>query len=288
MSLKPLESFAEICDHYGRVYCDIWGVVHNGMQQTPSAVEALTRFRAGGGQVALVSNAPRPNQYVQEMLASFGISKAAYDAIVTSGDVTRDLIKNYRGKIIHHVGPEYDRNLFDGTGVFFGPAEEAEILVVSDMDEKGEDISLYDDRLKLWRDLGLKMVCANPDKVVEVGDQLVVCGGALADLYEEVGGEVEMAGKPFAPIYDAAKARLTDLGLPQVSCSKTLAIGDAARTDAMGAANQNLDFIFITGSIHADELHANPEHTAVADAKKVEALMSPTNVHAVGYMKTLR
>lgn len=288
MHAKPLASFGEIIDDYSRVYCDIWGVVHNGKLQTKSAVDVLTRFRGQGGQVALVSNAPRPNQYVQNMLDGFGISDSAYDCIVTSGDVTRDLIKNYRGKIIHHVGPEYDRNLFDGTGVLFGTAEQAEILVVSDMDEKGEDISIYDDRLKLWCDLGLKMICANPDKVVEIGDQIIYCGGALADLYEEAGGEVEMAGKPFAPIYDAASARLGDLGLPDIPKTRTLAIGDAARTDATGAAIQNLDFLFITGSIHADELHQQTKHVDVADAKAVERLLAPTNVHAIGYMKTLR
>lgn len=279
-----LNALSDLSGRYDRIYCDIWGVLHNGVRKFASAERALVEFRQHGGQVALITNAPRPAQPIIAMLNRLGISSEAFDVIVSSGDVTQRLMAPYRGQIVHHVGPDYDLPLFEGTGVVRGEAADAKVLVVSDLDEKGEDLDDYRDRLTEWKQLGLKMICANPDKVVEVGDRMVICGGALADAYEAIGGEVEMAGKPFAPIYETARALLRERGLPEVAPERSLAIGDAERTDARGAANQGLDFLFVTGSIHASELHAGDGSIA---SENVEALLANTGVNLIGFMQKL-
>lgn len=279
-----LAALSQLNGRYDRLYCDIWGVVHNGVEQVPSAVAALKAFRAGGGQVALISNAPRPSSFVRQTLTRMGISKAAYDCVVTSGDVTQSLISQYRDRTICHIGPAYDRNLFDGTGVLFGPAEDAEVLVVSDLDEKGEAIEDYADDIEHWKRLGLKMICANPDRMVEIGDRIILCGGALADVYEAAGGEIVMAGKPYAPIYELARKRLAESGLPETTPDRTLAIGDSVRTDAAGAKAQGADFLFVTGSIHAAELHDNGSE---ADDTMVRDLVAPSGANLIGYMRNL-
>ncbi|MCB9993254.1 MAG: TIGR01459 family HAD-type hydrolase [Hyphomicrobiaceae bacterium] len=284
MTGLSLSSLSDLDGRYDRLLCDIWGVVHNGVEHVPGAVSALTRFREKGGQVALVSNAPRPNSFVRQTLARLGVPQRAYDCVVTSGDVTQTLISEYRGRIVHHVGPIDDRNLFDGTGVLFGAADEAEVLVVSDLDDIGEDIADYEDQMAEWKMLGLTMICANPDKVVEVGDRMVLCGGALADAYAERGGEVVMAGKPFPPIYELARSRLAGLGLGGVTPERTLVIGDSVRTDATGARGEGADFLFITGSIHAPELHGDGSD---ADDAIVRALVAPSGANLVGFMRRL-
>ena len=279
-----LAALSQLSGRYDRLFCDIWGVVHNGVDQVPSAVAALNSFRATGGQVALISNAPRPSSFVRQTLTRMGIPNAAYDCVVTSGDVTQSLIAEFRGQTICHVGPAYDRNLFDGTGVLFGPAEAAEVLVVLDLDEKGEAIEDYAGDIERWKALGLRMICANPDRMVEIGDRIILCGGALADAYHEAGGEIIMAGKPYAPIYDLARQRLADAGLPEVGSDRTLAIGDSVRTDAAGARAQGADFLFVTGSIHAAELH---EDGSEADDRMVRDLVAPSGANLIGYMRNL-
>ena len=278
-----LSGFAQIADHYDGMLCDIWGVVHNGVTQHAEAVDALVRFRKGGGRVVLITNAARPADNLQAMLDEMGVTEAAYDRVISSGDMTRALIEPYRGGIVHHVGPPSNLPMFEGTGVNFGSAEQAQAVVVTGLDGDAETPDDYLARMALWRAQGLVLVCANPDKVVERGDRLVYCPGALADIYEADGGKVVQAGKPHAPIYTRALSMLADAGGP-TDLSRILAVGDSARTDATGAGEMGLDLLFITGSIHAAEFSGD----GGTAGEKVQALIAPTGARLAGYMDQLR
>jgi HAD superfamily hydrolase (TIGR01459 family) len=278
-------SLSALAPAYDAVLSDVWGVVHNGVTPHREAVEALRQFRDGGRRrVVLITNAPRAAAPIVAMLDAMGVPHDAYDAVVSSGDVTRDMIAPYRGKIIHHIGPPtIDDSLYEGLGVIRGPAEEAVAVVVTDLDTDDDTPDMYEDRIRLWLARRLPLICANPDRVVEHGGRIIYCGGALADLYEAHGGRIRMAGKPYRPIYDEA-LRLADraAGRP-IDRGRILAIGDSVRTDAIGAASAGMDLIFITGSIHADELDAfgNPDPAAIRD------LVEPSGARMVGAMARL-
>lgn len=229
--------------------CDVWGVVHDGIRPIGSAVTALQSHRAAGGKVILITNAPRPSHYVVKHLDEMGVPKNAYDAIVSSGDVTRQLMTIHGTGGLYHLGPEIDVVLFKGLTVKREELEQATaVLCTGFLDERVETALDYLPLLKRMKDLGLKMICANPDKMVRKGDVIVPCAGALAEAYEGLGGEVLMAGKPFAPIYDAALALAG--GPPR---TKVLAIGDGPETDVKGALANNLACLFVTGGINTSE-----------------------------------
>lgn len=278
-----LTRLADIADHYDGVLSDVWGVVHNAITPHALAVTALADFRRQGGRVVLITNAARTRAAVQKMLDKMGISRDVYDAIVTSGDVTRALIEPYDGQAIHHVGPATDHPIFAGLDLKKVPAEAAVAVVVTGLDNPGQTPTDYQQRLENWRDLNLPMICANPDKVVEVGDKIVYCAGALADIYADMGGQVALAGKPYAPIYDTSMAAMDAAAGKPVAREKVLAIGDSVRTDATGAAVAGMDFLFITGSIHAAEIKA-----AGADhARFVQELVKPSGAKLVGFQEKL-
>ena len=279
-----LSGLSQIAPHYSALFCDVWGVVHNGLVAYGSAVEALQRYRAGGGVVALITNAPRPSAAIAEMLDALGIPRDAWDVLVSSGDATRALIGRYRGKVIHHVGPATaDDALYAGLGVVRGSPEEAEAVIVTDLDSDDDTPDMYVERMALWRRLELPLICANPDKFVEVGDTLVYCGGSLADAYAAIGGEVTMAGKPFTPIYQETQRRAEEAAGRKLAAAEILAIGDSVRTDAAGAAAHGFDLLFITGSIHAAELDAFGD----TDAAQVRRLVAPSGANLVGFMPRL-
>jgi HAD superfamily hydrolase (TIGR01459 family) len=278
------EGLAALAGDYDVVLSDVWGVIHNGRAAHPSAVEALVNYRAGGGRVVLITNAPRPSPPIVTMLDHLGVPRIAYDAIVSSGDATRAMVARYAGKVIHHVGPPTaDDAFYDGLDVTRGSADEAEAVVVTDLDTDDDTPDMYADRIAHWLKRGLPLICANPDKVVEVGDQMVYCGGAIADIYAELGGEVHMAGKPFAPIYEEALLLAEEAVGHKLDRRRILAIGDSVRTDAIGAADFGIDLLFITGSIHAGELDA----FGAPDPEAVRALVAPSGARLAGFMARL-
>ncbi len=237
---------------YKAVLSDIWGVVHNGVAAFPEAIEALVNFRAGGGRVVLITNAPRPNGPIHAQLASLGVPRNAYDDLVTSGDVTRDRLINGSERRIFHIGPERDLALYEGIEAEVVGESHADIIVCTGLyDDYVEVPEDYRVRLTALAARGLPLVCANPDIVVERGDQLIWCAGALARLYEELGGRVEMLGKPFPPIYDRAHALPNAAAGRDVPYAEILAIGDGLPTDVRGAHTRGLDLLFVTGGIHA-------------------------------------
>lgn len=249
-----VSGLAQIADLYDAVLCDVWGVIHNGRESFPEACEALIRFQETCGPVVLISNAPRPAEAVHPQLKALAVPKAAWSGFVTSGDATRSLLKARAPGPVFALGPERDAPLYDGLGLGFASLEEAAFICCTgpfdDMNDQPED---YRERLSEAAARGLDFICANPDRVVQKGDRLIPCAGALADVYESLGGKVIMAGKPYAATYDLAVAEAQRLAGRPLDRRRILCIGDGVGTDVKGAANQSLDCLFITGGIHAAE-----------------------------------
>jgi HAD superfamily hydrolase (TIGR01459 family) len=260
------DRFSTLAAGYDVVLCDVWGVVHDGVAAFPEACDALARYRAGGGTVILITNAPRTGESVARQLDGFGVPRAAYDGVVSSGDVTREVVAQRRGQSLFHLGPQRDISIFSGLDVRFAPVETADYVVCSgpfnDEVETAED---YRDLLGIMRARSLFMVCGNPDVVVERGDKLVYCAGAIADLYASLGGEVLYAGKPHRPIYDNAMRKAESRRGSPIALPRVLAIGDSLRTDLKGAAALGIDCLFVTAGIHAEELGGrdNPDPSAL-------------------------
>ena len=248
------DHFSALARDYDVVLSDVWGVVHNGVAAFPEACDALTRFRDGGGVVVLITNAPRPNGVVADQLEHFGAPRSIYDAIVSSGDVTRDEIAKRPGQSICHVGPQRDLSIFEGLDVTFAPVESADYVICSGLfNEETETPDSYRVLLEQMLSRKLFMVCGNPDVVVERGEQLLYCAGAIADLYARMGGDVLYAGKPYAPIYDLALKLAQQARGKPADRKRVLAIGDSVRTDFKGAASYGIDCLFVTAGIHAAE-----------------------------------
>ena len=260
------DRFSTLAAGYDVVLCDVWGVVHDGVAAFPEACDALARYRAGGGTVILITNAPRTGESVARQLDGFGVPRAAYDGVVSSGDVTREVVAHRRGQSLFHLGPQRDISIFSGLDVHFAPVESADYVVCSgpfnDEVETAED---YRDLLGIMRARSLFMVCGNPDVVVERGDKLVYCAGAIADLYASLGGEVLYAGKPHRPIYDNAMRKAESRRGSPIALPRVLAIGDSLRTDLKGAGALGIDCLFVTAGIHAEELGGrdNPDPSAL-------------------------
>jgi HAD superfamily hydrolase (TIGR01459 family) len=259
--------FSAVAPGYQVVLCDVWGVVHNGVTAFPDACDALKRFRATGGTVVLITNAPRPGEFVRGLLDRLAVPRAAYDAIVSSGDVTRSLIAERAGERLYHIGPERDLPMFEGLAEL-APLERADYAVCSGLfDDTKETPEDYRTLVAALRERNLTMICANPDVVVERGDKLIYCAGAVADLYAAAGGSVIYAGKPFRGIYEQALAVARATRGRAFAHRGVLCIGDSVRTDLQGAANFGVDCLFVTGGIHAGELGGrdHPDRTKLGD-----------------------
>ena len=268
ISLPPLiTEFSTIASDYDVVLSDVWGVIHNGITSYPHACDALSHFRAGGRVVVLITNAPRPSESVARQLDRLDVPRETYDAIVSSGDVTRSVIKKRHGQSLYHLGPERDRSIFAGLDIDFAPPETADYVVCSGLkDDESETPDDYRPLLEFLLARKLFMVCGNPDVVVERGSTLVYCAGSIADLYASMGGEVLYAGKPYPPIYEMALARAETAASREIAPSRVLAVGDSVRTDLKGAHAMGLDFLFVTSGILAEELGSREEldHAALS------------------------
>jgi HAD superfamily hydrolase (TIGR01459 family) len=247
-----LSSIAALADTTDAWIVDIWGVMHNGARAHASAVEACRRFRADGGTVVLLSNAPRPFAAVVPHMTGLGVPADAYDAGVTSGDATREMISEWQGRPLLHIGPERDLGLFAGLDVRLAPAEEAEVVVCSGLHDDTRETPA--DYAELFRGLlarGVPMICANPDIMVERGDKLLYCAGALAESYAAKGGRVSYAGKPHLPVYERALAEIARRTCRPVEKSRVLCIGDGIETDLAGAYAATLRSVFVASPIFA-------------------------------------
>jgi HAD superfamily hydrolase (TIGR01459 family) len=263
----------QLSDRYDVVLSDVWGVIHNGRESFPLACEALRRFRSEIGPVVLISNSPRPAQDVVSQLRELGVPDAAWSGFVTSGDATRHLLGQRAPQTAWKIGPDRDDTLYEGLGLRFAGPDKAEFIActgpVDDDVETPEDYRKAFEKA-LSRDL--EMICANPDKVVQRGGKLIYCGGALADLYAEMGGKVLMAGKPYAPIYDLSLIEAERLLGRPLDRSRVLCIGDGIPTDVLGANRQGLDCLFVATGIHgAETLNAAGALDAEATARVLSA-----------------
>jgi HAD superfamily hydrolase (TIGR01459 family) len=280
-----IQGLSLLAPRYDALICDIWGVIHNGREAFPGVVDCLVRFRREQGVVLLLSNAPRPNGPIRDQLSGLGIPAGAYDALVTSGDLTRQLIAERAPLKLHHVGPDRDLPLFEGLQVIRVAMAEAQAIVCTgpfdDTKEGPDDYRGY------WREAlqsKLPFFCANPDLVVQRGDQLIYCAGALAQSYEGQGGHVVYLGKPHLPVYDFVERHLASVTGRTIPRSKWLAVGDGLKTDIAGAKRAGIDALLITGGIHEPELS---DHAGAPDPAKIATVLSAQSLSAVAAMRRL-
>ncbi len=275
-------SAAPILARYDVLFCDVWGVVHDGVRAYPRAVDALMRFREGGGTVVLLTNAPVPIHRVEAMLEARHVPTDAYDGIVSSGEIALAHVAEEGYRTAYYIGPRgRDAAFFERTAAEDAPLDAAEAVVCTGLtDDVNETVETYRDVLARAHARALPFVCANPDLVVDVGGRLFLCAGALADAYAHMGGAVFWAGKPHASAYATAKAEAERIRKAPVPPEKILVIGDAVRTDLTGAERAGLDALFIAGGIHRNETTTD----GALDAAKLAALFQPGTPRALGAM----
>jgi len=254
MTPRFIERLRDLVDGIDVVLSDIWGVVHNGLEAFPDACEALHKYRSRGGTVILITNAPRPADSVQRQLRKLGIGDETYDAIVSSGDLTRHYVADHPGRKVFWLGPQRDYSIHRGLDPLLAPLQEADYIVCTGLlDDETETAEDYRGMMMQARERKLTLICANPDIVVERGDRLIYCAGAIAELYRELGGEVIFYGKPHRPIYERAIELAAERQGHAIQLDRVLAIGDSVRTDLAGAHGFGIDCLFVTRGIHAED-----------------------------------
>ena len=285
-----IRALDQIGTNYDVLFCDLWGCLHNGREPYPAAVAALQGFRRGGGRVVLMTNAPRPWRNVAAQLDRMGVPRDAWDLIVSSGDAAQDaMVAGAVGRRVWAIAQDKDEGFFtdipegwqDAAPITRVPLDQAEGIVCcglfDDLTEVPDD---YRARLMLARERGLKLLCANPDVVVDLGETRLYCAGALAELYEDLGGESLYFGKPHPPIYDLARRRL---GLDDKA--RILAVGDGIATDIRGAAGEGIDALFITGGLAAAEFGPDVENPDAAMLNEWLAMRSEAPAYSIGRLR---
>ncbi|MEL6773763.1 MAG: TIGR01459 family HAD-type hydrolase [Pseudomonadota bacterium] len=261
-----IDRFEAISDRYDAAFVDLWGCYHNGLTPYPAALEALRRYRAAGGIAILLTNAPRPAEGVARFLAGIGAPSDTHDGIMSSGEACqRAMAAGTYGRRYHYVGPPRDLGMLHDLGFEDTPAEEADaVLLVGFEDDVNETPATYDARIALWRARKMPVLCANPDVIVDRGEERLWCAGAIAQRHEEQGGRVIWYGKPHAPSYEAAFALLSELSGREIPRERIIGIGDGLHTDCDGAHAQGMDSLFISGGIAAADVasvhHPDPDH----------------------------
>ena len=289
---RIITSLAEISDRYEALFVDLWGCLHNGVTAFPAAVAAMQSYRAGGGKVVLVTNSPKPRKGVAAQLHQFGVPEDAWDAIASSGDSARAaMFRGVVGEKVWFMGEwERDAGFFEPMEVVEDPVQitrvpldEAEGIVCCGPFDPYADPAVNRPEFLYAKQKGLKLLCANPDIVVDRGDRREWCAGALARLYTEMGGESLYFGKPHPPIYDLARRRLVALGC-DIDSAAILAIGDGVATDIAGAMGEDIDSLFITGGLAERETRTadQPDPDALK-AYLAEHMASPT--YAIGRLR---
>ncbi|MEQ1669270.1 MAG: TIGR01459 family HAD-type hydrolase [Hyphomicrobium sp.] len=271
-SIAPLAATADVW------FLDIWGVLHNGRQPFASSVAACIAYRQMGGHVVLVSNSPRPRTGVIKQLDEIGVDRQAYDDAITSGDVSRALIADAAGVPVLHIGPARDKPLFDGLGVAFADANSAAVAVCSGLyDDETETADNYRDLLAQLKARNVPMICANPDIKAERGGKIIYCAGAIAAAYENTGGVVTYAGKPYPPVYAAALNIAAGLRGGAIDKARVLAIGDGVATDIRGASLAGIRSVFVASGVHVargEALQDAADKLFATEAVKPIALMT--------------
>ena len=290
-----IENLSEISTNYDAVFCDLWGCLHNGVEPYKEAIEALYEFSKSGGIVHLLTNSPRPAMSVYSQLDYIGIPRNLYQGITASGDASRAaLASGTYGKKIFHIGPNSDEIFFQrlDTEDFYQniniqrvPLNYAEGIVCTGLfDDSIETPSDYTELLVTAKKRGLKMLCANPDIQVDRGTHRIYCAGAIADAYNKIGGEAHNFGKPHPPIYDLARNRLNVIAGRIVPDKDILCIGDGINTDIRGAVMEDIDSLFVTGGLAAEETNTNKQPDTSKLAKFLNtSQLTPT--YSIGHLR---
>ncbi|TRD16427.1 TIGR01459 family HAD-type hydrolase [Palleronia caenipelagi] len=280
---RIISNLSDISAQYDALFCDLWGCVHDGVTAMPEAVAALQAFRQKGGMVVLLTNAPRPRAEVAEQLARLGVPEDAWDTIATSGDAARvALFTGAVGQKIYHIGEQRDLAFFEPLRIVENPTPitrvdslaEADGVVCTGPFDARQPPEVLRPQLLEAKTRGLTLLNANPDIVVDRGDQREWCAGAVAQLYEQMGGNVLAFGKPHPPVYDMARRRLAEAGGGQIGDGSILAVGDGIHTDIKGAVGEGIDALFVTGGLAAAETGTGPAPEAQPDPAKLETFLS--------------
>lgn len=279
-----IASIEAVADRYDAFLCDVWGVIHNGRRHFPEAAAALVRLRAQGKRVILLTNVPKQRDPIPGQLDRLGFPRAAYDAVVTSGDAIRAELAARAPGPMYKIGPPRDQILWEGLGLALAPLQQAAFVAISGLNRDDETPEDYEVLLREAKARDLELLCANPDIVVRVGDQLVWCAGAVARDYAALGGRVVMAGKPYAPIYEIAYGELAQAAGAPIDKARILCIGDGVGTDIAGANAQGVDSLFIASGMHGETLWTS----GALDPAKVDAALAAENVRATYAMDALR
>lgn len=289
---RLIQNLSEISTNYDALFVDLWGCVHNGIEAFPEAVKALQDYRKAGGIVILVTNSPRPWRSVAAQMLSFGVPEDAYDAIATSGDSARTAMHmGAVGQKVYHIGTPDEIEVFfapsdildDALEIETVPLEEAEGIVCTGPRDSMADVDVNRPEFLYAKQKGLKLLCANPDIVVDRGETREWCAGALAALYTEMGGESLYFGKPHPPIYDLARRHLAKIA--QVDDAKIMCIGDGIGTDVMGGIGEGLDVLFITGGLAAHEFGDDPVNP---DPERLKTWLADQNLSPTAAISFLR
>lgn len=289
---RIISALADISNNYDAMFVDLWGCVHDGVHAMPAAVEALQKYRAGGGIVVLVTNSPKPRAGVKLQLKTFGVPDDAWDTIASSGDSARAaMFRGVVGQKVYFMGePARDEGFFAPISVIENPVEitrvpldQAEGIVCCGPNDPMADPDVNRSDFLYAKQSGMKLLCANPDIVVDRGDVREWCAGALAKLYTEMGGESLYFGKPHPPIYDLARRRLAEIGA-SVPDSRILAVGDGIHTDVQGAMGEDIDALYITGGLAARETKTTdqPDEIALTDYLQTQMFSPP---YAIGHLR---
>jgi HAD superfamily hydrolase (TIGR01459 family) len=287
MTCRSIRSLAEISGRYQALFVDLWGCYHNGLVPYPAAVAALRDYRARGGVVILLTNAPRPAASVKIFLDRIGAPEDSYDGIMSSGAACqRALASGEYGRHFHYLGPGRDHRMLTDLGLEDAPLDQADAILCTGLrDDLTETPADYFHEMADWHTRGLTMLCANPDLIVDRGEQRLYCAGSLALAYEQAGGKVVWFGKPHGPTYEQSFHLLEELAGREIAPQAVLAIGDGIRTDVKGGLDAGLDVLFVTGGLSAAELGADPEHP---DPAHLDAYLADHGVapqYAIGRLR---
>jgi len=287
MTCRIIRSLAEITGRYQALFVDLWGCYHNGLVPYPAAVAALRDYRARGGIVILLTNAPRPAASVKIFLDRIGAPEDSYDGIMSSGAACqRALASGEHGRHFLYLGPGRDHRMLTDLGLEDTPLDQADAILCTGLrDDQTETPADYFQEMADWHARGLTLLCANPDLIVDRGEQRLYCAGSLALAYEQAGGKVVWFGKPHGPTYEQSFHLLEELAGREIAPQAVLAIGDGIRTDVKGGLDAGLDVLFVTGGLSATELGADPEHPDPAHLDAYLANHGAAPQYAIGRLR---
>ncbi len=284
MYQQKIKALSEIAEKYKYIICDVWGVLHNGLNLYDPAITALEAFQAEGGKVILLTNAPKPHKIIEDRFYAMGVKQAFWNKIITSGDAVREYIANDAAdKRIYHWGGELDQGIYQDVIKNQAPLAEANLIICSGLEDSDLEITAQEaKRLTDCAEAGVPFLCANPDLTVHVGSKTWVCAGAAAQIYREAGGDTIMFGKPYPLVYQKCLKHLEKITGADIQLNEILAIGDGLHTDIKGAEQYGMDTLFIQNGVHQKAFAVQNDFTTLRE------LCETHDVTPCYYMKELQ